>query len=110
MLLAACAALLAGPQAARAGQAPRAAAAPDVPITSADRVYASCQTSNAVSVIDPATGKLLGVIPLGGQLPAPLGATYTGESLVHGLGFAPDGKTIAAVCVSSNAVVFIGEH
>ena len=106
LLLAACGALLAAP--ARAGQAPLAASAPDVPITGADRVYASCQTSNAVSVIDPAAGKLLGVIPLGGQLPASLGAIYTGEALVHGLGFAPDGKTVAAVCVSSNAIVFIG--
>ncbi|KAI8467565.1 MAG: 40-residue YVTN family beta-propeller repeat protein [Monoraphidium minutum] len=105
LLLAACAAALAA--CGDAGQAPLAAGAPDIPITSSDRIYASCQTSNAVSVIDPAAGKLLGVIPLGDPLPAALGATYVKEALVHGLGYAPNGKTLAAVCVSSNAVVFI---
>jgi YVTN family beta-propeller protein len=58
-----------------------------------------------VAVIDPAAGKLLGTIPLGGAIPASLGATYTGEALVHGMGY-HDG-TLAAVAVGSNAVVFI---
>src|SRR6266404_719999 len=40
-------------------------ARPDVPISSHDRVYTADQTSNTVSVIDPAENKLVGVIKLG---------------------------------------------
>ena len=42
---------------------------PNVPVSSRDRVYAADQTSNTVSVIDPFTNKLLGVIRLGDQYP-----------------------------------------
>ena len=52
-----------------AGQAPGAASAPDIAISSKDRVYLSDQSSNTVSVVDPATEKLLGVIRLGDQTP-----------------------------------------
>src|SRR5215467_12888551 len=38
---------------------------PNVPISTHDRVYAADQTSNTVSVIDPSSNKLLGVIRLG---------------------------------------------
>ncbi len=49
---------------------------PDIPVSGHDRVYAADQTSNTVSVIDPSTNKLLGVIKLGDPVPgslAPLG-------------------------------------
>ncbi len=36
-----------------AGQAPYGAAAPDIPISSRDRVYTGDQFSNTVSVVDP---------------------------------------------------------
>jgi len=78
-----------------------------IPVSSRDRVYASDQTSNSVSVIDPSTNKLLGVIQLGGKLSDSLSAVYRGQSLVHGMGFSPDHKTLAIVCVGSNALVFI---
>jgi YVTN family beta-propeller protein len=74
---------------------------------SRDRVYTGDQTSNTVSVIDPGTNKLLGVIRLGDQVPGALSALYKGQLLVHGLGFSPDGRTLAAVSIGSNSVTFI---
>jgi hypothetical protein len=38
-----------------AGQVPYSAAAPDIPISSHDRVYTGDQFSNTVSVVDPET-------------------------------------------------------
>ena len=55
------------------------------PQESRDRVYAADQTSNTVSVIDPSTNTLLGVIRLGDPVPGALSALYKGELLVHGL-------------------------
>ena len=98
-------AVLAAP--AFAGQAPRAAAAPDVPVSSRDRVYAAEQFSNTVSVIDPSANKLLGVIRLGDPQPANLSPLYRGQLLVHGLGFSPDNRTLAVVSIGSNSVTFI---
>jgi YVTN family beta-propeller protein len=92
---------------ASAGQAPAAATAPDIPISSHDRVYAAEQFSNTVSVIDPADNKLLGVIRLGQPLPANLSPLYTGQLLVHGMGFSPDHHTLAVVSIGSNSVTFI---
>ena len=43
-----------------------------------DRVYTADQTSNTVSVIDPATNKLLGSIHLGEDVPAALSTPYRG--------------------------------
>jgi YVTN family beta-propeller protein len=80
---------------------------PDVPISSRDRVYAANQTSNTVSVIDPASNQLLGVIKLGDPVPGALSAIYRGQLLVHGLGFSPDSKTLAVVSVASNSVTLI---
>jgi YVTN family beta-propeller protein len=80
---------------------------PDVPISSHDRVYAANQTSNTVSVIDPSSNKLLGVIRLGDPVPGALSALYRGQLLVHGLGFSPDGKTLAVVSIGSNSVSLI---
>jgi YVTN family beta-propeller protein len=79
----------------------------DVSISSHDRVYAADQTSNTVSVIDPSSNKLLGVIRLGDPLPGSLSPLYRGELLVHGLGYSPDSKTLAVVSVASNSVTLI---
>ena len=80
---------------------------PDIPVSSRDRVYAANQTSNTVSVIDPSTNKLLGVIRLGDPVPAALSPLYAGQLLVHGLGYSPDGKMLAVVSIASNSVALI---
>jgi YVTN family beta-propeller protein len=90
-----------------AGQTPFAAGAPDHPISHRDRVYAAEQFSNTVSVIDPADNKLLGVIRLGDPQPTNFSPLYKGQVLVHGMGFSPDGRTLAVVSIGSNAVTFI---
>jgi YVTN family beta-propeller protein len=82
-------------------------ARPDIPVSSHDRVYTADQTSNTVSVIDPSTNKLLGVIRLGDPVPGALSPLYKGQLLVHGLGYSPDGKTLAVVSIASNSVAVI---
>src|SRR6478736_1703752 len=95
------------PAAAWAGQAPGAASSRDIPVSHHDRVYAGEQFSNTVSVTDPVDGRLLGVIRLGDPQPGNLSPLYKGQVLVHGLGFSPDGKTLAVVSIGSNSVTFI---
>src|SRR5439155_14338271 len=90
-----------------AGQPPYSAAAPDIPISPRDRVYAAEQFSNTISVIDPAANKALGVIRLGDPEPANLSPLYKGQLLVHGLGFSPDHRTLVAISIGSNSVTFI---
>jgi YVTN family beta-propeller protein len=90
-----------------AGQAPGAASDPDVPISHHDRVYAAEQFSNTVSVTDPASNTLLGVIRLGDPQPANLSPLYRGQLLVHGMGFSADHKTLAVVSIGTNSVTFI---
>lgn len=90
-----------------AGQAPAAASAPDIPISHHDRFYTSDQFSNTVSVIDPADNKLLGVIRLGELVPANFSPLFTGQLLVHGMGFSPDHRTLDVVSIGSNSVTFI---
>jgi YVTN family beta-propeller protein len=80
---------------------------PDIPVSSRDRVYAADQTSNTVSVIDPSTNKLLGVIKLGDPVPGALSPLYKGQLLVHGLGYSPDSKTLAVISIASNSVTLI---
>jgi hypothetical protein len=63
------------------------------------------QFSNTVSGTDPADNTLLGVIRLGDPNPGNLSPLYRGQLLVHGMGFAPDGRTIAVVSIGSNSVV-----
>jgi YVTN family beta-propeller protein len=104
--LVALAAILAA-TASRGGQAPFAAEAPNIPVSHADRVYAAEQFSNTVSVIDPASNMLLGVIRLGEPQPTNFSPLYRGQVLVHGMGFSPDRKTIAVVSIGSNSVTFI---
>jgi YVTN family beta-propeller protein len=99
--------MLAGALPAFAGQAPLGSAAPDIPVSHRDRVYAAEQFSNTVSVIDPADNKLLGVIRLGDAQPANFSPLYKGQVLVHGMGFSPDHKTLAVVSIGSNSVAFI---
>jgi YVTN family beta-propeller protein len=90
-----------------AGQAPFGVAAPDIPVSHSDRVYSAEQYSNTVSVTDPADNKLLGSIHLGNNSPSSLSPLYTGQLLVHGLGFSPDRRTVAVVSIGSNSVTFI---
>jgi YVTN family beta-propeller protein len=80
---------------------------PNIPVSSHDRVYVANQTSNTVSVIDPSSNKLLGVIRLGDPVPGALSPLYRGQLLVHGLGYSPDGKTLAVVSIASNSVALI---
>ncbi|WP_413727960.1 YncE family protein [Sodalis sp. RH19] len=99
--------LLTAPLSGWAGQAPRAAASADIPVSHHDRVYAAEQFSNTLSVTDPADNTLLGVIRLGDPQPGNLSPLYRGQVLVHGLGFSPDGKTLAVVAIGTNSVTFI---
>src|SRR3989475_7109658 len=80
---------------------------PDVPVSSRDRVYTADQTSNTVSVVDPFTNRLLGIIRLGDPVPGALSPLYKGQLLVHGLGYSSDSKTLAVVSVGSNSVTLI---
>src|SRR2546429_843572 len=90
-----------------AGQAPGAASDPDVAVSRRDRVYAAEQFSNTVSVIDPSSNKLLGVIRLGDPQPGNLSPLYRGQLLVHGMGFSPDKRTLVVVSIGSNSATFI---
>jgi YVTN family beta-propeller protein len=98
---------LSGLSPALAGQAPGAASAPNVAVSSRDRVYAAEQFSNTVSVTDPSSNRLLGVIRLGDPQPGNFSPLYKGQVLVHGMGFSPDRKTLAVVSIGSNSVTFI---
>jgi YVTN family beta-propeller protein len=98
---------LAGGGAAWAGQAPGAAADPDIAVSHHDRVYTAEQFSNTVSVTDPVDNKLVGVIRLGDPQPGNFSPLYKGQVLVHGMGFSSDHKTLAVVSIGSNSVTFI---
>src|SRR5208282_3222625 len=95
--LAAAGTAISGLSPAFAGQAPYGAAAPDIPLSSHDRVYTADQYSNTVSVVDPSSNTLLGVIRLGDPSPNNFSPLYKGQLLVHGMGFSPDHRTIAVV-------------
>ncbi len=82
-------------------------AGPADPVSHRDRVYAAEQFSNTVSVTDPASNALLGVIRLGDPAPGNLSPLYRGQLLVHGMGFSPDHRTLAVVSIGSNSVTFI---
>jgi YVTN family beta-propeller protein len=79
----------------------------NIPASHHDRVYAGEQFSNTVSVTDPVDGRLLGVIRLGDPQPGNFSPLYRGQVLVHGLGFSPNGRTLAVVSIGSNSVTFI---
>ncbi|MBH8553427.1 beta-propeller fold lactonase family protein [Nostocaceae cyanobacterium CENA357] len=78
-----------------------------IPISDRDRVYTADQSSNTVSVINPATNTLLGRITLGNSRPNVLSPLYRGELNVHGMGFSPDHRTLAVISTGSNAVTLI---
>jgi YVTN family beta-propeller protein len=67
----------------------------------------SDQSSNTISVIDPSSEKLLGVIRLGDTTPGNLSPLYKGQLLVHSMGFSPDHRTLDVVLIGSNSVTFI---
>src|SRR5690242_18402264 len=90
-----------------AGQAPGSAEQPDIAVSEHDRFYTSDQFSNTVSVINPASNKLLGFIRLGDPTPGNLSPLYRGQLLVHGMGFSPDHRTLLVVSIGSNSVSFI---
>ncbi|MBW4444916.1 MAG: beta-propeller fold lactonase family protein [Plectolyngbya sp. WJT66-NPBG17] len=90
-----------------AGQASLGVSERNIPISSHDRVYSADQYSNTVSVHNPETNQLLGVIHLGQTLPGNLSPLYKGQLLVHGMGFAPDHRTLDVVSIASNSVAFI---
>jgi YVTN family beta-propeller protein len=90
-----------------AGQAPFGVSEQNIPISSHDRVYSADQYSNTVSVHNPETNQLLGVIHLGQTLPDNLSPLYKGQLLVHGMGFSPDHRTLDVVSIASNSVAFI---
>src|SRR5713226_5053201 len=93
--------------AATAFTAGRHLAGQGVPVSHSDRVYAAEQFSNTVSVSDPAANGLVGVIRLGDPAPANFSPLYSGQVLVHGMGFSPDHRTIVVVSIGSNSVTFI---
>jgi YVTN family beta-propeller protein len=92
---------------AAAGQAPGPISSPDVPVSHRDRVYAAEQFSNTVSVTDPASNAVLGVIRLGEPAPTNFSPLYRGQVLVHGMGFSSSHRTLAVVSIGSNSVTFI---
>jgi YVTN family beta-propeller protein len=79
-----------------------------VPISGRDRVYTADQTSNTVSVIDPATNKVLGTIALGSQrLSNVISPQYVGDINVHGLAYSPNHQRLAVVSIASDSVDII---
>jgi YVTN family beta-propeller protein len=79
-----------------------------VPMSGQDRVYTTDQTSNTVSVLDPATDKVLGTIALGGQrLSNDLNPQYVKDVNVHGLAYSPGHQRLAVVSIGSDTVDII---
>ena len=95
--------------AAAAGTVVQAPARPGAqPINTTDRVYTADQTSNTVTVINPATNAVLGTLALGDQrLSNTLGPQYLRDVDVHGLGFSRDGRYLNVISVTSNTVTVI---
>lgn len=78
------------------------------PISSVDRIYTADQSSNTVTVIDPAAEEVLGTIVLGApRIGKTLAPVNPRQENVHGLGFAGDGGAIFVTSVSSNALQII---
>lgn len=105
ILIGAVAAPLTAPANAQLREAPFAS--PPIPVSDRDRVYTADQISNTVSVIDPTTNRLLGVIRLGAPITSVLSPLYKGQLLVHGLGYSPDHRTLDVISIGSNSVTLI---
>ena len=84
-----------------------AASASNATPAATDRVYTADQNTNTVSVFDPSSNRPLGQIRLGNRRPDVLSPLYKGEINVHGMGFAPDYKTLLVVSNGSNSAIFI---
>ncbi len=78
-----------------------------VAVSSQDRIYTADQSSNTVSVIDPSTDQLIGVIRFGNARPNDLSPLYDREANVHGMGVSPDNHTLAVVSTLTNSVSFV---
>ncbi|MBB3348374.1 beta-propeller fold lactonase family protein [Sphingomonas sp. BK069] len=78
-----------------------------IAVSAHDRVYAAEQLSNTLSVTNPATNELLGVIRLGSPQAADPRSPHEAQALVSGLGFSPDGRTLAVVSIGSDSVTWI---
>lgn len=78
-----------------------------VAVNNLDRVYTADQSSNTVSVIDPSTDQLLGVIRFGKARPQDFSPLYDKEANVHGMGLSPDQHTLAVVSTLTNSVSFV---
>lgn len=77
-------------------------------VSSADRLYTADQTSNTVTVVDPARTEALGTVRLGAQrLDGVLGPQYVEQVGVHGLGFSRDGRRLGVVAVTTNSVTIL---
>lgn len=78
------------------------------PISATDRVYTADQSSNTITVVNPATQQVLGTISLGAQrIERNMAPVDPRQENVHGLGFARDGSALIVVSVQSNAVQVI---
>ncbi len=107
LLIAATASALARDRNTAPVQAP-ALAGVGAPISSNDRVYTADQSSNTITVIDPAANRVLGTIALGqGRVDGVLGPIDDDQVNVHGLGFSRDGTRLVAAAVTSNAGIVI---
>ncbi|MGH3244351.1 MAG: beta-propeller fold lactonase family protein [Spirillospora sp.] len=86
----------------------RAAKPKPIPISGRDRLYTADQSSNTVTVIDPASNRTLGTIRLGDQrLGSTLSPQYLDNAGVHGLGYSRDRRRLGVVSVASNTVDII---
>ena len=94
-------------QQARGGGTPQPPALSGPALSARDRVYTADQTSNTVTVINPATNAVIGQIPLGHPRPGVLGALDDMQVNVHGLGFSPDGRYLDVISNASNGVTII---
>jgi YVTN family beta-propeller protein len=78
------------------------------PISSTDRIYTGDQSSNTITVINPASNTVLGTISLGSpRLSDDLNPQYIRSVNAHGLGFSRNGKYIVSLSVTSNTVTVI---
>lgn len=77
-------------------------------ISARDRIYTGDQTSNTITVVNPADNLVLGTISLGqSRLGNNLNPQNVDSVNSHGLGFSRDGKYIVSLSTLSNTVTVI---
>jgi hypothetical protein len=69
-----------------AGQVPHLAETPDISLGFRDRVYTADQTSNTLSVYDPSSNRLVGMLRLGDVTPQNLSPLYSRGRIIAGRG------------------------